>query len=149
MQANSWYPGVLGAGLDKFNVQKSYGNELGKAHSLVPFLSPYDHQGNATVRAYLGSVQQYYPGQFQALDIYTQHAWTAAMVFAEAAKRAGANLNRSSLAQALDSIQNFDTGWSVPLTYGSGAHDPNRCFKYMLDRAPRGSWSTVSGWICS
>src|SRR5439155_353161 len=42
MQAANWYPGVLGAGLDKFNVQKSYGGELRNAHSLVPFLSPYD-----------------------------------------------------------------------------------------------------------
>jgi branched-chain amino acid transport system substrate-binding protein len=147
MQAASWYPGVLGAGLDKFNVQKSYGNELGKAHSLVPFLSPYDHQGNPTVRQYLGTVQRYYPGQFQALDIYTQHSWTAAMVFVEAAKRAGPNLSRDTLIQALNSIQGFQTGWSVPLSYGSGPHDPNRCFTYTSHGS--GGWKTDTGWLCS
>jgi ABC-type branched-subunit amino acid transport system substrate-binding protein len=147
MQAANWYPGVLGAGLDKFNVQKSYGNELSKAHSLVPFMSPYDHQGNATVRQYLGTVQRYYPGQFQALDIYTQHAWTAAMVFAEAAKRAGSGLSRESLVQALNSLQGFQTGWSVPLSYGSGPHDPNHCFSYTSHEG--GAWHTTSGWICS
>ena len=147
MEAANWYPGVLGAGLDKFNVQKSYDGELRKAHSLVPFLSPYDHQGNATVRQYLGTVQHFYPGQFQALDIYTQHAWTAAMVFVEAARKAGANLNHDTLVQALNSMQNFQTGWSVPLTYGPGAHDPNRCFTYTS--AEGGGWHTTSGWVCS
>jgi ABC-type branched-subunit amino acid transport system substrate-binding protein len=147
MEAANWYPGVLGAGLDKFSVQKSYDGELRKAHSLVPFLSPYDHQGNPTVRQYLGAVSHFYPGQFQALDIYTQHAWTAAMVFVEAARRAGKNLTRDSLVQALNGLQNFQTGWSVPLSYGSGAHDPNHCFTYTANNGS--GWRTTSGWICS
>jgi ABC-type branched-subunit amino acid transport system substrate-binding protein len=147
MEAANWYPGVLGAGLDKFNVQKSYDGELRNAHSLVPFLSPYDHQGNATVRQYLGTVSHFYPGQFQALDIYTQHAWTAAMVFVEAARRAGKDLSRNSLVQALDGLQSFQTGWSVPLSYGSGAHDPNHCFTYTANNGS--GWHTTTGWICS
>jgi ABC-type branched-subunit amino acid transport system substrate-binding protein len=147
MQAANWYPGVLGAGLDKFNVQKSYGKELAKAHSLVPFLSPYDHQNNDQVKRYLGTVQRYYPGQFQALDIYTQHSWTAAMVFHEAAKRAGANLSRDTLIQALNSMQGFETGWSVPLSYGPGPHDPNHCFTYTSHVG--GNWHTEGGWVCS
>ena len=147
MEAANWYPGVLGAGLDKFNVQRSYDGELRNAHSLVPFLSPYDHQGNATVRQYLGTVQHYYPGQFQALDIYTQHAWTAAMVFAEAARKAGSNLSRASLIQALQGMQGFQTGWSVPLSYGSGSHDPNRCFTYTANSGS--GWHTTTSWICS
>ena len=147
MEAANWYPGVLGAGLDKFNVQKSYDGELRNAHSLVPFLSPYDHQGNATVRQYLGAVQHFYPGQFQALDIYTQHSWTAAMVFVEAARKAGKNLSRDSLVQALDAMQGFQTGWSVPLSYGSGNHDPNRCFTYTASNG--NGWHTTSGWVCT
>ncbi len=114
---------------------------------VIAFLSPYDHQGNATVRQYLGTVQHFYPGQFQALDIYTQHAWTAAMLFVDAARRAGANLTSASLVQALDSTQNFNTGWSVPLSYGAGAHDPNHCFTYTADNGS--GWHTTSGWICS
>ena len=148
MEAANWYPGVLGAGLDKFSVQKSYDGELRNAHSLVPFLSPYDHQGNATVRQYLGTVQHYYPAQFQALDIYTQHAWTAAMVFVEAARKAGKDLTRDSLVQALNSMQSFQTGWSVPLSYGPGAHDPNRCFTYTANNGS-GWRTTTQGWICS
>ena len=147
MEAANWYPGVLGTGLDKFNVQKSYDGELRNAHSLVPFISPYDHQGNATVRQYLGTVQHFYPGQFQALDIYTQHAWTAAMVFVEAARKAGNNLSRDSLISALEGLSNFQTGWSVPLSYGSGPHDPNHCFQYTANDGS--GWHTTTGWICS
>jgi hypothetical protein len=69
------------------------------------------------------------------------------MLFAEAAKRAGRNLSQQSLIQALNSIQNFNTGWSVPLSYGPGAHDPNRCFTYTSHEG--GPWHTTSGWTCS
>lgn len=147
MEAANWYPGVLGTGLDKFSVQKSYDGELRNAHSLVPFVSPYDHQSNPTVRQYLGTVEHFYPGQFQALDIYTQHAWTAAMVFVEAARKAGKDLSRDSLINALDGLSNFQTGWSVPLSYGAGPHDPNHCFQYTADNGS--GWHTTSGWICS
>ena len=149
MEAANWYPHVLGSGLDKFNVQRSYDKEIHDAHSLVPFLSPYDHTGNPTVRQYLGAVEHFYPGQFQALDIYTQHAWTAAMVFATAARAAGKDLTQQSLIQQLDAIHNFNTGWSTPLSYGPGAHDPNHCFTYTVDNAPNGTWHTMTGWLCS
>jgi len=49
--------------------------------------------------------------------------------------------------QALNSLQSFQTGWSVALTYGSGAHDPNRCFTYTESKGS--GWRTTSGWICS
>lgn len=147
MEAANWYPHVLGTGLDKFNVQRSYDKEIYGAHSLVPFLSPYDHSGNPTVRQYLGAVEHFYPGQFQALDIYTQHAWTAAMVFVEAARKAGKDLSRDSLIQALDGLQGLQTGWSVPLSYGSGDHDPNHCFTYTANNGS--GWHTTSGWMCS
>ena len=124
------------------------GSEIYGANSLVPFLSPYDHKSNPQVQAYLGTVNHYYPNQVPALDIYTQHAWTAAMVFIEAVKRAGGNLDRASLIAALNSISNFDTGWSTPLSYGGGLHDPNHCFTYTHDNAPNGTWTTTSGWKC-
>jgi len=149
MESANWYPHVLGTGLDKFNVQRSYDKEIYGAHSLVPFLSPYDHTGNPTVRQYLGAVEHFYPGQFQALDIYTQHAWTAAMVFTAAARAAGKDLSQASLIQQLNALHGFDTGWSTPLSYGPGAHDPNRCFTYTVDNAPNGTWHTMTGWICS
>jgi len=50
------------------------------------------------------------------------------------------------LVEALNSLQGFQTGWSVPLSYGSGNHDPNHCFQWI--RNENGSWTTYSGWTC-
>ncbi len=73
------------------------------------------------------------------------------MVFVEAVKRAGTNLTRASLVQALDSIHNFPTGWSSPISYGTGNHDPNHCVRQMQHDPqpfPNGTWHTVSDWKC-
>jgi len=56
---------------------------------------------------------------------------------------------RGSLIQQLNALRGFNTGWSTPLSYGPGAHDPNRCFTYTVDNAPNGTWHTMTGWICS
>lgn len=149
MQRAQFHPskGLLGAGLDKGVFQAAYKNtgELQGAHSLVPFMSPYVYQSNPTVADYLATVQKYYPSQVVNLDIYTQHSWTAAMIFVEAVRRAGSNLTRSSLMSSLNSIQGYNTGWSTPLSYGPGLHDPNKCFRYM---AYDGGWKNTSDWIC-
>jgi branched-chain amino acid transport system substrate-binding protein len=153
MNTQGWHPPVFGAGLDKGNQQHAYSTQLEKAQSLVPFYSPYDHQTNPTVIDYQNAVQRYYPNQVPALDIYTQIAWTAAQVFVEAVKRAGANLTRATLVQALNSIQNFDTGWSKPLSYSAGnQHNPNRCYTY-VKHDPKtfddgGTWHTYTDWKC-
>jgi branched-chain amino acid transport system substrate-binding protein len=153
MDRVQWHPPIFGGGLDKYTSQKDYGDQVDKAQSVVPFLSPYDNTNNPTVADYLSTVQKYYPNQYQALDIYTQHSWTAAMIFVEAVKRVGKNpLTRASLVQALDSIQNFQTGWSRPISYGPGNHDPNHCIRQMQhDPKPSqdgGTWHTVSDWKC-
>ncbi|MHB8572779.1 MAG: ABC transporter substrate-binding protein [Candidatus Dormibacteria bacterium] len=152
MASANWHPGnkghLLGVGLDKYNVQSAYGDEAFGDNSLVPFLSPYDHPDNPTVQDYQNTVKTYYPRQYDYLDIYTQHAWTAAMVFAAGLKAAGDNVTRASLVTALDGITNFDTGWSKPLSYGQGNHDPNHCFTYTHDDAPNGTWHTTSDWVC-
>lgn len=139
--------GILGAGLDKGVFQGSYlaSGELQGAHSLAPFLSPYAYPDNATVADYKNTVRQYYPSQVDNLDIYCQHAWTAAMIFVEAVRKAGNNLSRASLVQALNGIQNYDTGWSRPISYGAGLHDPNRCVRYL---AYQDGWKNTSDWIC-
>ena len=149
MQRANFKPpkGVLASGLDKGVFQDAYKStgELQGAHSLVPFLSPYVYTSNATVSDYESTVQHYYPAQVKNLDIYTQIAWTSAMVFVEAVKKAGPDLTRQSLVSALNSIQGFDTGWSKPLSYSAGLHDPNRCFRYM---AYQDGWRNTSDWSC-
>jgi len=166
MDRVGWHPPLVAGGLDKGNQQSAYGDQLGcpscgtggqprYAQSLVPFASPLDpaNSSNPTVQSYLNAVQRYYPSQVPALDIYTQIAWSAAQVFVEAAKRAGSNLTRVSLVNALNSIKNFNTGWSTPLSYSAGAsHDPNHCY-YFMKHDPKtfddgGTWRQYTGLNC-
>ncbi|MDQ6747007.1 MAG: ABC transporter substrate-binding protein, partial [Candidatus Dormibacteraeota bacterium] len=152
MNNASWHPTILAGGLDKGTAQNDYKGQIENANSLIPFTSPYDNPDNPTVHDYLSTVKNYFPSQFNALDVYTQISWTSAMVFVEAVKRAGPNLNRQSLVDALNSIQNFDTGWSTPLSYAPGNHDPNHCFRWMKHdgTAPDkgGTWHSVSPFTC-
>jgi len=180
MDRVGWHPWLVGGGLDKGNQQSAYRDQLGcgscaaggqarYAVSLTPFASPYDPNNctwsagnfsgpcsNATVKAYYGLVNKYYPNQFLALDVYTQIAWSAAQVFVQAAtiaSRAPGGLTRSTLLDAVNSIQGFNTGWSVALSYRAGAsHDPNHCY-YMIKHDPKtfddgGTWHQYTGLKC-
>jgi ABC-type branched-subunit amino acid transport system substrate-binding protein len=152
MDSAGWHPPIIGFGLDKGIFQQQYGDQLGDStynthtQSLVQFLTPYDNQSNSTVQDYLNTVNKYFPNQVQNLDIYTQIAWTASMVFVDAARAAGQNLTRQSLVTALNGIQNFDTGWSTTISYSPGnSHDPNQCVTYVqhdAQPAPQGTWHT-------
>ena len=153
MNRANWHPPIVAGGLDKGNQQDRYVGQIDMAKSLVPFLSPYDHQSNPTVVDYQNSVKRFYPNQVPALDIYTQISWTAAQVFVEAVKRAGTNLTRKTLADALNTIKNFDSGWSKPISYSPGpSHDPNHCLQFM-QHDPKssqagGTWHAYTDWQC-
>jgi ABC-type branched-subunit amino acid transport system substrate-binding protein len=147
MDRVNWHPPVVAGGLDKGNQQVAYGDQLERAQSITPFVSPLDpaQSGNATSQDYLSTVRHYYPNQVPALDVYTQIAWTAAALFVQAAKNAGPNLTRATLVAALNKLQNFDTGWSTPLSYSPGdGHDPSHCYYFMThDSKPAsqgGTW---------
>jgi branched-chain amino acid transport system substrate-binding protein len=151
MERQSWHPaaGVQGLGLDKESANKEYGSEADNAQSLTPMLEPADHMSQPGIKTYLDAVKRYYPGQVDALDVYTQGDWVAAELFVDAIRRIGANpVNRKSLVDALNSIKNFDThGFTVPLSYSaSSSHDPNKCFQWIQKRS--GTWTTYSGWKC-
>ncbi|HEX6489356.1 MAG TPA: ABC transporter substrate-binding protein [Candidatus Dormibacteraeota bacterium] len=173
MKRANWFPPVFGFGLDKgdltaapndsnnFQYQYGYGlgsgpqsggQDSGGAESLAAYISPYDNRSNATVSDYLNTIKAFYPSQVPNLDVYCQNAWDAAAVFVQAAKNAGANLTRASLVQALDSLSNFQTGWTQPISYTSldskGGHEPTRCFHWLhhddMPEAKGGTWHTDS-----
>ena len=66
----------------------------------------------------------------------------------DAIKKIGQNpVNRKSLVEALNSFKNYDTGGlTVPLSYGAGYHDPDKCFQWIQKRS--GTWTTYSDWKC-
>ena len=149
MERQSWFPKVLGLGLDKESANKDYGKAGDGAESLTPLLEPADHTSQPGIKEYVGAVQRFFPSQVPALDVYTEGDWVAAELFVEAIRKIGSNpVNRKSLVDALNSITNFDTkGLTKPLSYSAGnSHDPNKCFQWIQKRS--GIWTTHSGWNC-
>lgn len=53
---------------------------------------------------------------------YSYQGMVGAMLFAEAAKRAGTDLTREKLVKGLESLKDFKTGITPPITYGPGDH---------------------------
>jgi ABC-type branched-subunit amino acid transport system substrate-binding protein len=149
MDRQSWYPKVLGLGLDKASANQNYGKPADGAYSLTPLLEPADHTGQAGIKQYYGAVQRFFPNQVPALDVYSEGDWVAAEVFVDAIRKIGSNpVNRKSLVDALNSITNYDTqGLTKPLSYSAGSsHDPNKCFEWIQKRS--GTWTTYSSWNC-
>jgi ABC-type branched-subunit amino acid transport system substrate-binding protein len=138
-----------GSGLDKSSAEAQYGNgAFSTAESLTPLVEPVGHEGDPSVAEYLNAVKKYYPNQVPALDVYSEGDWVAAKLFVEAVRRIGNQpVTRQSLVNSLNSIKNFATGLTVPLSYSSGgSHDPNGCLQWI--RRSNNTWSTYSGWNC-
>src|SRR4051794_36120349 len=147
LDRQNFHPPFQGIGLDKGSANKQYGGAAYGAESLTPMTEPQDHPNDPGVREYLDTVHQYYPGQMAALDIYSEGDWVAAKVFVEAVRRIGTQpVTRKSLVDALTSIKDFQTGLSVPISYGPGNHDPLRCFQWIHD--VNATWTTYSDWNC-
>jgi branched-chain amino acid transport system substrate-binding protein len=148
LDRQNFHPKMLGLGLDKASANKSYGAAANNAESLTPLLEPWDHHSDPAVADYEGTVRKYFPNQVPALDVYAEGDWVAAQLFVEAIKRIGAApVTRQSLANALNSVTNFNPGLTVPLSYAPGnSHDPNHCFQWIKNQG--GNWSTYSGWNC-
>jgi hypothetical protein len=137
-----------GTGLDKGSAEKQYTSDaFSAAESLTPLVEPVGHESVPAVAEYLGAVRKYFPGQMDALDVYSEGSWVAAKIFVEAVRRISGPVTRQSLVNALNGIKNFQTGLTVPISYGpGGAHDPNGCLQWI--RQASNTWQTYSGWNC-
>jgi len=155
MERQNMHVPVLGGGLDKASANRQYASGCGStcpvfgADSATPVLEYLDHQSTPAIAQYLNAVHTYYPGQFGALDAYTTYQWLAAEVFVQAVKSIGnAPVTRTSLANALNGMKNFDDGGlTPPISYGAGSsHDPLKCLQWLHNN--NGQWRTTSGWNC-
>jgi branched-chain amino acid transport system substrate-binding protein len=146
MQGSGFKPPLLGLGLDKTSANKGYGKFVDGMHSLTPFVEPADHATHPGVQEYVGTVKRYFPNQVEALDVYSESTWTAAKLFTDALKRAGADPSRAALVTALDGTAGFQAGLSAaPISY-NGKRDPARCFWWLQNKAQ--VWTTVSESAC-
>jgi ABC-type branched-subunit amino acid transport system substrate-binding protein len=147
LDRQNFHPTFLGFGLDKKSAEKQYGPAVYGAESVTPFIEPDEHANLPAMTEYYGAVQRYYPGQVEALDVYTEETWVAAKLFVEAVRRLGSTPpTPRSLVDSLNRITRWDNGLTQPLSFGAGPHDPNHCLQWI--RNQQGTWHTYSGWNC-
>jgi len=75
---------------------------------------------------------------------YSLHGYVSAMLFTEAAKRAGKTLTRDSLMTALESIKGFETGIVPPITIGADREPLKQGFWVRLEK---GRFKALTGWL--
>jgi ABC-type branched-subunit amino acid transport system substrate-binding protein len=148
LDRQDFHPKFYGGGLDKKSAEQQYGPAVYNAESLTPLLEPDEHQNVPAMAAYYGAVRRYFPNQVQALDVYSEGDWVAAVTFVQAIRSLGSTpVSRKSLVDALNHLTNFDDGLTEPLSFAPGpSHASNHCFQWIQNRS--GTWHTYSGWNC-
>ncbi len=96
------------------------------------------------VRLYREHMQKYFPKN--APNRYSIAGYYAGMLFTEAAKRAGKNLTRDSLATALQSIKGWESGILPPLTIGPDHETQKQGFWV---RVEKGHFKQLTDWLKS
>lgn len=69
------------------------------------------------------------PGRPSSGDLVN---YSGAMVFVEALKRAGRDLTREKLVEALESIKNFDTPLADPVNFSATEHQGEHCVTFLV-----------------
>ena len=91
---------------------------------------------------------QYYPGTEKPYrgKIYT-HGWVGANVMVEILKRAGKDLDRENFIDAMETIQNFETGGlSGPINYSPTSHKGGNTWKIFKADPKNGKFIPATGW---
>jgi branched-chain amino acid transport system substrate-binding protein len=96
------------------------------------------------VKLYREHMSRYFPQNEP--NRYSIAGYTAALLFAEGAKRAGRNLSRESLMAAFESFKGYDTGILPPITIGSDHETQKQGFWV---RVEKGRFKPITDWLKS
>ena len=96
------------------------------------------------MKAYREAMQKYFPGNEP--NRYSLSGYFAAMLFTEAAKRAGKTLTREGLITALEGIRGFQSGILPPVTIGADHETQKQGFWV---RVEKGRFRQLTDWLSS
>ena len=131
LDRQNFHAPFMGVGLDKKSAEKQYGTAVYGAESGTAFLEPDGHMDVPAIREYHAAMERYFPNEVDDLDVYAEETWVSAKLFVEALRRLGpAPVTAKTLVDSANRIHNFETGLTVPLSFGPGAHDPNHCMQW-------------------
>lgn len=128
------------------DVVKMGGKAVTNALGIHAFASWYDDcPGMVKLRRI---VLKLHPGTEEPMRSknYTQ-GWVAALIYAEAIKRAGRELNGESLVDALETFRNFDTGGLCGLvTYAKDNHKASEYYKFFKPDQASNRLIAITDW---
>jgi ABC-type branched-subunit amino acid transport system substrate-binding protein len=93
------------------------------------------------VQKYQEQLKHYFPNERP--DFVSFQGWLATQVLVEALRRAGKDLDSERLVDALESIQSFDLGIGVPVSFGPSEHQASHKVWGLLLQ-PNGTWNAIT-----
>ncbi|MCU1380878.1 MAG: hypothetical protein JWN29_3861 [Acidimicrobiales bacterium] len=150
MRQQRYEPEIKGSNVafnDRFSkLLKTDGDGWENNLAYLPFLDPGEAKRSKPVADFLAWNQRVFPGS--QLDLFNVAGWGRAAMFVEALRKAGGEVNRTSLLQSLGQVPVYDDGGiGVKIAQPSGAID--RCF--VMARHEGGSWKRkhpANGYEC-
>lgn len=109
---------------------------------IVNFFTAISDMPDPLVKQANEILAKYYPKT--GPGYYSYQGMVGAILFAEAAKRVGADLTREKLVKALESLKDFKTGITSPITYGPGDHFGADQFGFAVWES--GKMKLLKGW---
>ena len=142
MKQQHFEPKIKGANIafnDRFSdLLKGDGDGWVNVNNYLPFLDPAELQRSKDVNDFITWNKRVFPGQ--QIDLFNVSGWGAAAYFVEALRRAGGEVNRTTILDALSKNEKYDDGGvGVPFNPHNG--EPTRCFSMGIHQG--GAWKRL------
>ena len=142
MRQQRYEPKIKGANLahnDRFTeLTKTDGDGWINNNNYLPFLDPAEKSRSKEVNDFMTWNQRLYPGQ--QIDLFNVSGWGAAAYFVEALRRAGGEVNRTIILDALSKNEKYDDG-GVGVPFDPHTGEPSKCFSVAIHEG--GAWKRL------
>jgi branched-chain amino acid transport system substrate-binding protein len=114
--------------------------------TIIPaWLPAYDDLSNPKIVDWQGYMKKYAPNE--QIGGFAVSGWVEAQVLAEALKRAGKNLTRESLLQALDGMKDYKDSLLPSISYSATDHAGTKTAYFQRANAKDAKFVTFTDWI--
>ena len=130
MKQQHYEPKIKGANIafnDRFSdLLKSDGDGWINANqTYLPFLDPNEPNKSKAVNDFMTWNRRVFPGQ--QIDLFNVSGWGSASYFVDALRRAGGDVNRAIILDALNKNDHYDDG-GVGVPFDPHTGEPSKCF---------------------
>ena len=142
MKQQHFEPKIKGANIafnDRFSdLLKGDGDGWVNVNTYLPFLDPGESAKSKAVNDFMTWNKRVFPNQ--QIDLFNVSGWGSAAYFVEALRKAGGDVNRQSLFNAISTIDHYDDG-GVGVPYDPKSGELTKCFSMGI--AQGGAWKRL------